>query len=459
MESVLLRALSGARNGVATSLVSWEGQVYRFDPAASEERRLRRIREKQAGASADLAMDLAAISKPLSAGAIALDDVLASVAALKTLGPALAPTRKNNEADTLPPGINAPRNAREIIDRVVQDLSKITTAADLQKAARMAAPLGDLVDEVLADALMAWTYAVSIGDPDGPVLLTGNVMRRHDFGFGTRERGLHLRTAWAVPKQEIAARVPWRVNGSLLGLDVALSSLALRRIGGDRVIDVPTLSSNEREAFAVAASLLNPFALHDADRDLIADEVARGRQRVASLAEDGGALEAIAGEIRMDGWRRRALQWTMVHEPQQIVRMFSMTELLYLGGGPAAALDAWGMSAIASSGCVCTRLVPPNEYRTLLGRPQVGLMAATVADLNLHVAVLLRELRLPSALAKSVLVAAVQDFIDEVRPTDANDWLTLVRTAQAVPRERVEDYVAAAAADGPLIPETGTETR
>ena len=136
-----------------------------------------------------------------------------------------------------------------------------------------------------------------------------------------------------------------------------------------------------------------------------------------------------------------------------------MTELLYLGGGPAAALDAWGMSAIASSGCVCTRLAPPNEWRTLLGRPQVGLMAATVADLNLHVAVMLRELRLPSALAKSVLVAAVQDFIDEVRPTDANDWLTLVRTAQAVPRERIEDYVAAAAADGPLIPETVTETR
>jgi len=31
-----------------------------------------------------------------------------------------------------------------------------------------------------------------------------------------------------------------------------------------------------------------------------------------------------------------------------------------------------------------------------------------------------------------------------------------VRAARAVPRERIEDYVAAAAAGGPLVPDTGT---
>jgi hypothetical protein len=80
-------------------------------------------------------------------------------------------------------------------------------------------------------------------------------------------------------------------------------------------------------------------------------------------------------------------------------------------------------------------------------------MASTVADLNLRVAIALGELRLPAAAAKSVLSAAVQDFVDEVRPADFNDWLTLVRTAQAVPRERIEDYVAIATADGPLVPQ------
>jgi hypothetical protein len=46
----------------------------------------------------------------------------------------------------------------------------------------------------------------------------------------------------------------------------------------------------------------------------------------------------------------------------------------------------------------------------------------------------------------------VQDFIDEVRPSDDADWLTLSRAARAVTREQIEDYLAAATADGPLVP-------
>jgi hypothetical protein len=132
--------------------------------------------------------------------------------------------------------------------------------------------------------------------------------------------------------------------------------------------------------------------------------------------------------------------------------MFSTTELLVLGRASLANLHAWGMSSLFSSGCVCTRLMSPGLWRSFVGRPQLGLIAPTIADLNLHVAVMLRELRLPAAVAKSVLSAAVQDFVDEARPTDFNDWLTLVRTARDVSRERIEDYVAVATSDGPLVP-------
>ncbi len=62
-------------------------------------------------------------------------------------------------------------------------------------------------------------------------------------------------------------------------------------------------------------------------------------------------------------------------------------------------------------------------------------------------------MRVPARLAKYVLSAALQDFVDEVRGTDPDDWLSLVRGAAAVPLERIEDYVAAAAADGPLLPD------
>jgi hypothetical protein len=80
-------------------------------------------------------------------------------------------------------------------------------------------------------------------------------------------------------------------------------------------------------------------------------------------------------------------------------------------------------------------------------------MSFIVSDLNLRVAMILNELGLPAPLERPVLAAAVQDFIDEVAPADSNDWLSLAQAAQALTRQRVDDYVAAAAAvDGPLVP-------
>jgi hypothetical protein len=88
----------------------------------------------------------------------------------------------------------------------------------------------------------------------------------------------------------------------------------------------------------------------------------------------------------------------------------------------------------------------------LSGRPQVAPIAAGVADLHLQVALALHELRLPAALAHAVLSAATLDFIEGVAPRDAADWWTVARTAQEVSSERIEDYIAAAAAaDGPLV--------
>jgi hypothetical protein len=459
MEGALLSALAGslAANQQPTPAIVWEGQRYRLDLAGSEEQRLRRVREKQEGFSVDLALDLQDLSRKLTAVPLGLSDISAANRTLKGLAPAFGARHASGAPDPSSVGFEGLRNAREIIDRASEDLTRISAPADVQRSARVAASLSGLVDDVLADALMAWAYAISIADADSPVLIAGHVTRRHDFGLGSGTRGARARLAWALPKQEVVARVPWHISGSVLGLDVALSSLGLRRINAERIVDPPTLSANERDAFAVSVALLNPLVLRDEDRDAIADAVGRGRVRVSSLGEDARNIDPITDEIQMDGWRRRALRWTIANEPQRVGSMFSLTELLYLGRAPIADLNPWGASAIFWSGCVCTRLAPPRLWRLLSGRPQLGLMAATIPDLNLRVALMLRELKLPAAIAKAVLAGAVQDFIDESRPTDFNDWLTLVRSAQTVSRERIEDYVAAVTASGPLVPETAAD--
>jgi hypothetical protein len=315
----------------------------------------------------------------------------------------------------------------------------------------VAEPLIELSDSLLADALLSIAYAADLGDPDGAVLLADDVSRRHDFGFGARDADMRGRTPWAVPHPEVTPGVPWHVSGSLLGLDIGLAQLALRRVNVDRVLEAPKLTSNERDTFALSVSLMNPFALRDADPEAIADAIERGRARVAALPGDVAALDRVVDELSMEGWRRRAVRWMVTHESERLPLMFSATELFALGGGHATDLDAWGMATLAQ-GCICSRLTPPGRWPTLLGRPQLGLTATGVPDLNLHVAIMLKDFHLPAALAKIVLAGAMQDFIDEVKPTDDADWLTLVRAARTVSRERIEDYIAAATAAGPLIP-------
>jgi hypothetical protein len=100
-------------------------------------------------------------------------------------------------------------------------------------------------------------------------------------------------------------------------------------------------------------------------------------------------------------------------------------------------------------------LLPPGRLHLLAGRPQLGLIAAAIADLNLQVAIMLKALNLPAALARVVLSGAMQDFVDDVRPIDDGDWIALARRGRLLPRERLEDYIAAATATGPLVPGRG----
>jgi hypothetical protein len=465
-ELAVLAAMSGPPSGdgpIARS-VTWEGQPYRLDLGAAERQRLRIVREKQEGAPLDVALDLASAARALTAEKHVPGDVEAILTRLTAADGDLPRRIGRDNEETMPPGVPPVSNAREALRKATEELTKDLRNKDLKRAARVAEPLVELSDTLLTDVLLSIAYAADVGDPDGTVLLADDVSRRHDFGFNVRDTDTRLRLAWAVPRAEVAPGIPWHVSGSLLGLDIGLAPLALRRLNFERVLEAPKLTSNERDTFALSVSLLNPFALRDADRDAIADAIARGQRRIGALRNGGqaaaraaaeSAFDVIADELTMEGWRRRAVRWMLAHEADRVPSMFSLTEVLALGGGRAADLHAWGMSMMTVQGCVCSRLTPPGRWLTLLGRPSLGLTASAIADVHLHVAIMLKELRLPAAVAKVVLSGAVQDFIDEVKPTDDADWLTLVRAARNATRDRIEDYIAAATAAGPFVPDVG----
>jgi hypothetical protein len=432
----------------------WEGQAYRFDLGFAERRRLERVRERQEAVPLDAAIQIDALARQLAAGALPADDINKTVEQLTRLTGIVPKRYRPDQLQGAPAGVGAGPDVHGILKKTIDELARIDRTKDLKRESRLAPALVDLGDELLAQVLLSFAYAMNIGDPDGSALLAGDVSYRHDFGFGLKDSQMRARAPWAMARQEIAPGVPWHVSGSLLGLDIGLAPLALRRMNFDHLTGAPKLTSNERDAFAASVAVMNPYALRDRDRDAIVNGITRGRQRLLAVSAGGNPadLESVAEAIGLDGRRRRELRWTLAHEPDVLPSMFSTIELLSLGGADIAALDAWGMIGLSPFGCLCSRLMPPGRWWLLAGRSQLGIIATGVADLHLHVAVRLKELQLPAALAKVVLSGAVQDFIDEVKPRDEGDWLTLARMARTATREQIEDYLAVATADGPLVP-------
>jgi hypothetical protein len=448
-DSAVIAALAGgpSADSARAVAVTWEGQQYRLDLGASERQRLRDVRERQDAIPLDLVLGVHAAARHLTGDATA---AAAAATQLADAADRLPHRVREREAENLAVGVPPGPDPPEALKKDLDELTKAAKAKDTKRVARLADAIVDLADDMLASSLLSFAYAIHVGDPDGTVLLADDVSRRHDFGLGIRDGDVRQKTAWATPREEILPTQPWHVTGSLLGLDIALAPLSLRRVSLEGVLEAPRLIAPEREAFALSVSLMNPYVLRDADRDAIADAIARGTRRVQAM--DTRTVDAIADELSLDGSRRRALRWTVAHDAPRAASMLSLSELLVLGGAHPDAFASWGPAASGPFGCICTELTTPARWAPMARRPQLGLTASVVADVNLHVAVMLKQLQLPAALARVVAAAAVQDLIDSVKPTDPGDWLTLVRAARSTPRERMEDYVAAATATGPLIP-------
>jgi hypothetical protein len=439
-DEALLRAAAGAPPAGPVRRVEWEGQRYTVDPAGAELQRLRRARARQEETSFDTVLDLATLAQTLLRP-LTLEDARDAAGKLTAAVTEISAADRAADASTV-----------RALKEAAQTLSAIRRPGDLSDARRVGAQLVPVVDEMLGSALLSLAYAFDLGDPEGTILIAGDPSRRHDFGHSLPGRDARIRSMWGVANVETRGG-PWHLVGSALALDVAMAQLALRRISVDRVPESPMLNLMQRDGFAASVAIMNPQAFTDADRDAIATSVERGTARVQAVVSGRESIDAVVDAINLDGWRTRALRWTITHDPDRAASLFSTVELLVLGGGTTSAFNSWGVYAIRTAGCLCSRLPAPDEWRLWWGLSQSGLPATLVADLQLQVAVVLHNLDLPAVLAKTVLAAAMQDFVDGINPTDGNDWLTLARAAQTIGRERFEDYIAAATADGPLLPD------
>lgn len=430
-ERTVARAAAGARLEAAVPEIEWEGFRYRVDVGGAELTRFLEVRNRLGGPSLDDALAFCRAARGLAEAGLADDDPLAHrVERLRAAAGAVGGGRD---------GLADPRGVAGAFVEAVQR----SGARDVERLAR---PVVAAAGGVLARALACLVYAASLGAPDSTALLGGDPSLRHDFGVDGPG-------PWSLP-EEVRGPEGWRVRGSLLGLDVGLARLALRRLTSELPPLPPGLPVHECLSFAEGVALMDPFELTDEDRDALADSIRRGRERLARFLADGAGLEdeELVRDARLDPVRRNALAWTRLHEPGATEGLFSYDELVRLGRPePGRRWDAWGAPVLRCEGRMGLRLPVSGSRAEAHSQVPVGQRACYSPDLTLRVALALQELRLPATLAKAVLAYAVQDMIDSLRPAHLEDWSAVTAYARGLSRERIEDYVAALV-DGPLTP-------
>jgi hypothetical protein len=336
-----------------------------------------------------------------------------------------------------------------IVDPVTAEHERLMGMRGLVPSPGLDAAIGSGRARDLADALQAIIYATALGSPDGPASLSPDVALRHEFGLNGTTL-IRDELPWAPP-EERQGYGPWRVQGALLGLDLALSRLFLRRVADQQMPPAPTLTLNDLGTLTRTAVTMSGHELPDAERDEIAAAIARGRQRVVGAASVPDLL-ALARECRMADTSRELLTWMASRQREATRDVFSLRDFLWLGRPAlsAEALDRWGVAADALDGRRALVMPGPASWEDYAGRSEAGQITTQVPDLTLRLIEETARLRLPAELVPSLLAFALEDYWHDVRARFADDWPRLVRQAAAVPSSRINDYVAALAGGGPL---------
>jgi hypothetical protein len=443
LELNLLTAL--AEKGESTAPFEWEGTQYVPDVTGASLRDLIAVRAKQGGNSLDAVLAIARTATAFESDDLTLESLKTHTASLKADAGALVAARAWPDApDDVP-------DTREVLDRVLRDLGKISKPKDVSKSRRIARPVVHHADYLLGETLVALAYAPQLGNPADLLGPQADLSHRHSFGLTERPGVLGVRRAWQSTGVDTGQKVGQAYGNSLFGLDLILSSKRLRRLSTDTVPNESRLNSNDSNAFVNVLALLNPRELRNEDLASIGSAMARGRARLRAAAADAGSLDELAGIVSMSAARRQLISWTMQQEPERVEFLFSPAELFWLGREERFdRLDAWGTSFEPLSGCFCLRFPTPGSWDRRAGRPGGSQLGAAIPDLTLRVAEHLTALKVPVALFPGVLAMATQDFIDNAKALYEDDWQGVVGHADHLSREMIEDYVAAVVAAGPV---------
>ena len=426
----------------AAHVVEWEGTRYRIDFARADAMRIAKLLGEQSRPFLTCARTLVAVADTISASRVTREQLQQAAASLKDVGAAA--------------GLDSPERWKDGgIPKRYKDaaggLQRAAGGGDAGAASRVAQTVRLLADDLLARGLKELVYAISLGQPDRATITADDAAERHDFSM---RLGGHRAAAWHLPVVGSDAWRGWHVAGSILGLDVQLADFWQQRVSMRPPKSRPTLDDDQRRMLIETVAIIEPSSLTDADRDTIALAMTKGRERLAAVRTRADAFR-VADEIRLSPARRTLLPWVAENDPERLSGFLGPVELLWLGlekAPVAASLDAWGAPAEPRLGCMCLQLLDRRPWESFAGRWQSGIFNGAFPDLNLRLAELLAQLKMPGALLAPILSAATPDLAETPMARDHDDRRALVEAVQAMKIERLEQYLALLTSDGPLVP-------
>jgi len=418
--------------------MTWEGWRYRLDRKTATFERARQGRESQHANALDDVLSLAAATDALRAPA-SLEVVRTSLTTIQRLRKSL---REPRQLERLTNRKTA--TAERALSEATKELARIGSDRQLKNGRRTTEFwLEPLCELVTADYLRSLVYALSAPDDDSPLLADESLSSRHNLGLRALSRSDREPLSWGLPLLTMGQGPP-SIRGALLGLDLALAEVALRRVTAGVAPVYSYLGESDRRAFAQALLLFRAGDPRLKDVGIVTAAIAKGRERIASLPAEGWADARSLDAVRLAPLQRSLIEWTLLFDPAKTPFLFSTTQLLRIADDDRAlaASEAWGSSAVMLSGCLCLSVPPNVDWNEFAGRNlSVGTLAPGGSDLLLRLAELAEQSGLPSDIAVDVLPFGLRDVLD-TQMSHRDDWSAFTRAASTISRRSFEDYVS-----------------
>jgi hypothetical protein len=444
VDSALVAEL--ATSSSTETRIQANGTTYAVDWTGAERARLASVRRAQAGVGLGDVVRLVQVMRRVATGPPA------QARAREEL-PLIVELEKRLARPPVPLEISEPIELSRVLPQARRELEAVRGAGDRDHVARAVDRLAQAVEWASMQVLLSLAYTPHLDDPGPAAARSGDPAMRHRFGLQETGEASRRDTPWAVP---IEADGSGAAVGSLLGLDHGLAGLALRRPQPAATARPGVVAATaDLQTLAVHAALATPRVLGDDTLADLGSALARGRQRVQAARADRGALDALASVGHLSAERRALIGWMAGQEPERVVEMFTLRELVEIGGPAAPPPDAFGPPTAPHDTRLGSEWRAGEPWEPFAGRPALGLLPTIAPDLALRVAELLAQARWPAALYPGVVALAVQDVLEAPAPVVGEDWLEWVRRVRSLPQERLGEWVAALVGLRVLVPAAG----